>query len=411
MAATNEAKRDVARMETDLEEALENNEIAEVDYDAIRELLDHEIGQMKQGDKSPYTIRNHGRKLMLWAKRCEAGLVEASEQDIAACLRGFRSGSHPDVKDSGIGVGNYQGVLRVFYRFHDDLGIDPNDHDHDNDTLKIDQHKGRKLSADDLLFREDIDKLLSACARKSPREAAFVALALATGQRIDAIRTLRLKHITDSGVTMDIQLNESEGQLKGASGSRPLLWAKYWVRPWVNNHPHKGNPEAAVFCPLPDNNRNGGSTDPVTGETIRTNLSRRASEAGLEKDIYPHLFRHTAITRMCQEGLSEQQIKQMVGWAKDSGQFDKYNNLSQDLNNDSMRESLGLPTSGEKVIIGKPSLSKCDIESCGEEYQPEAPKCPVCGGTPDTQDLDDVVENADTEKLLQKIAETQGIDL
>lgn len=362
-----------------LRESKASGEITETDAEAIEELAAHERTKVEECKLKTYTVRNHVRNLRLWAIRCDAGLVDATEDDIAACLSSMRTGGHPDVKDEGINVGNYQTALRVFYRLHEATAIDPDDHNSEGDTLKIEPHDGRQLEPDDLLYEPEIDALLSACAEASPREAMFVAVGLATGQRIDALRTLRLKHVIERGPTMEITLNTEEGALKGARGSKPLLWAKYWAKPWLDNHPYKDNPDAAVFCPLPDSNRAGGEPEPITGQTLRINLGRRASEAGIEKDMYPHLLRHTAITRMVQEGLSEQQIKQLVGWARERGRFQKYVTLADEVNNDAVRTSLDLPTSGDAVVIGKPSLQKCG--TCGEEYPPDRGHCPLCIST------------------------------
>lgn len=372
-----EAAEELERALNALHRSKESGEITGRDAEAIEDLVEHEREKVAEGELKNYTVRNHVRNLRLWSIRCDSGLVDATEDEIAACLDSLSSGDHPDVKDEGINVGTYQTALRVFYRFHDASDIDPDDHDTEDDALKIDLHDGRQLNPEDLLYQDEIDALLAACVQTSPRDAMFVATGLATGQRIDALRTLRLKDVTENGPAMEISLNEEAGALKGARGSKPLLWAKYWAKPWLRNHPHRGDPDAAVFCPLPDS-RNGGESDPVTGQTIRVNLRRRAGEAGIEKNVYPHLLRHTAVTRMVQEGLSEQQVKQVVGWVRERGRFQKYVTLADEVNNDSVRESLNLPPSGDKVVIGKPSVQKCG--NCGEEYPLDRNRCPVCDG-------------------------------
>lgn len=374
-----EPAAELTRAITALQESKESGEISTSDATAIEELVEHECRKIEEEGLSAYTVRNHVRNLRLWAIRCESGLVEATEDDITACLESMRSGTHPDVKEEGINIGNYQTALRVFYRFHDSTAIDPDSHNSHGDPLKIEPHEGRQLDPDDLLYQADVDALLSTCSQSSYREAMFVAVGLATGQRIDALRTLRLRHVTRTGPTMQISLNTEEGALKGASGTKPLLWAKYWAEPWLESHPYKENPDAAVFCPFPDNSRNGGETDPLTGETLRTHLSQLATEAGIETDVYPHLLRHTAITRMVQEGLSEQQIKQLVGWNRERGRFEKYVTLADKANNESIRQALALPIGEESIVIGKPTLKKCQTETCGEEYPSGRAQCQVCG--------------------------------
>lgn len=357
-----------------LEDGTETGEIDERDRDRILTLAKHEAGKYKAT-----TVRGHVGYLRTTAQRGDTPLVDHNLSSITALLDSFRNGAHPDVKDGGIGVRNYQKALRVFYRFHDDLGID------DPMDIELDEQQGRDLSPNDLLTQEDVDALLS--HTPNLRDRAFLTLALATGQRLDAIRTLRIKHVESDGRTMDIRLNEREAALKGASGTRPLLWAKHYVRDWYENHPYRDDPEAALFCPLPDsrglNDPNSEEREPLHKESWRGTLKRMAKRAGLEKKIYPHLLRHTAITRMVIEGLSEQKIKRIVGWGADSSQFETYVTLANQLTNDSIREDLGLPTSEEEIPkIGRPTLERCP--DCNDQLPPGSERCQTCQ-TPLTQ--------------------------
>lgn len=383
-----------------LKESHENGEITTADYEAIKSLIDEERGEVKTGQKGAYTVRNHARTLKLWAKRHDGELTNPDIDAISDTLTAFRIGSHPDVKDEGIGVTNYQSALRVFYKYHDDLGIDPDEHDSEGDVLKCDPIKGRRLTPDDLLYQQEVDDLLGACQRNNIRDMAFVATVLATCQRLDAVRTLRLKHVEDNGETMDIMLNEQEAQLKGTDGSRPVLWAKHYLRPWYKHHPHKGNPEAALFCPTEGNNRvkseDKDPTDPISGEAIRSNLRRRAEEAGIEKNVYPHLLRHCGITRLAAEGLSEQQIKDIAGWDGDSSQFDTYVNLKKKLSNNSIRESLGLPTDEDIPVVGRPTWERCP--NCNDRLPEGGESCLTCGEVLTHRELIDETERKEQEQ-------------
>jgi integrase len=387
-----------------LEKEVAEGKIAEKDSEAIREFLEHD-----QGKNKLTTVRGHATNLRTAARRADVPLMESNEEDLNDLLSTMRSGAHPDVKDEGIGVSNYQKVFRVFYRYHSEVGITPED-------IEIDKEEGRQVRPPDLLTQEDVDALLSNCF--DIRDRALITMALATGQRIDAIRTLRNKHVTIRGQTMDIRLNEEEGTLKGASGSKPLLWSKHYVKSWYDNHPYHDDPEAALFCPkpdapLPDDRDPRG---PLHYQTIRNRLHRIGEKAGLEpeKKVYPHLLRHTAITRMVLEGLNEQKIKKVVGWAPDSSQFRTYVSLADDLSNDSIRRDLGLPTAGDVPVLGRPSLKECP--ECGDPLPETKERCPRCN-VPlttfqaiegddyemGTQEPKDAVEDMDKEEMLEMV--------
>lgn len=346
-----------------LKKEQENDEIVADDAEGIKDFI-----KWDQRTNKLTTVRGHFTVLRTAARRSDVPLLESTEDDLSHLLSSMRSGTHPDVKDEGIGVSNYQKAFRVFYRFHD-LGIEPDD-------IKIDKEQGRQLQPDDLLFQDDVDCILENC--NGLRDRALVTLALATGQRVDAIRTLRRRHVTFEGQTMEIQLNEEEGTLKGASGSKPLLWAKEYVRMWYNNHPYSNDPDAALFCsmpdaPLPDNRDPRG---PIHYQTVRDKIKRIENRSGIDKKLYAHLLRHTAITRMCLEGLQEQQIKKVVGWAKDSSRFNIYVHLADKLSNDSIRDQLGLPTSGDIPVLGRPTLKECP--ECHDRLPEDADVCRVC---------------------------------
>jgi integrase/recombinase XerD len=350
-----------------LEEEVADDAVSEQDYELIDEYINWIYGQ-----KADTTVGNHSFYLRKMANRMPVPLADAELEDLNDTLDALKGGTHPDVKDEGIGVGNYQATLRVFYRYHDHLGVEP-------EKIEIERSGGRDLGPEDLLYQEDVDDLLHACFENS-RDRAFIALALATGQRLDALRTLRLRHIERGpNGTMSITLNEEEGALKGASGAKPLLWSKQYVREWVDNHPYSGDGDAAVFCAL-DNSvlkrEDVEPAEPMDDSAFRRILTTRAEKAGIQKNVYPHLLRHCAITRMVLEGLSEQQIKNIVGWAPDSSEFATYVTLADELSNDSVRRQLGYPDSGAEVIVGRPTLEDCP--NCGDRMPEGAERCLTC---------------------------------
>lgn len=88
------------------------------------------------------------------------------------------------MKDDGQIVKNYVSALRKFYRCHDDLPAD-------DDEIGIEEdYNGRELSPDDVLYAPEIDDLLEAAQRENIRDMAAIAITLAVGLRVDAVRTL-----------------------------------------------------------------------------------------------------------------------------------------------------------------------------------------------------------------------------
>lgn len=382
---TNPTERDLARELDRLKEWREKGRITEEDYERI-------IGfwrRYDRGENAESTQITHLSNLRTTAARIPTSLTEATNMEIKRLMADYKSGAHEEVSDDGIVPNPHQSALRVFYRWHEDLGVNPDDIDIDSD------YSGRELTADDIWTQDDVEAWLEASRTgetRAFRDRAIFALALATGQRIDAIASLRLKHISQKGPTIDLQLNEEEGQLKGATGTRPVLWAKHYLRPWLDNHPHRDDPEAGLFVPVGFRGRNrkpeGGERDPLDQQTLRDIITDYADAAEIDKPTYFHILRHTAITRMAHEGVPEHRIKQIAGWDPDSSQFSTYLHLADQLNNDAIRKDLGLPTSGvEHTPIGRPAFDKCPNPACDEEIPQGRDHCPTCG-EPLTYDAD-----------------------
>lgn len=380
---------------------LEKADIPEQDRDGIHATL---ARKKAKGDPAKSSLCQYANRLRVLSQRADKPIVELTPDELDELLTSIGDGSHPDVKDEGLVLQGYQTALRKL--------VEAVDTPYTKEDIGLDKSQGRDLSPDDLLTQDEVDALLEACGM-DVRYKALITWALASGQRIDAIRTVRLKHLSWDGPTGSIQLNTEEGALKGANGSVPLLWAKHYLKEWMEIHPYKDDPEAAVFCPDPRTKGNAGQNthgDPMSQNTIRNRLNRLQRRSGIEKDVYPHLFRHCAVTRMVLEGVSEQQIKRLVGWSPDSSQFKTYAHLADQLSNDSLRTELGLPTSDqEQVVIGKPTLTRCP--ECGDELPDGNDRCLSCDAPLTHKEaLDESTEEEIDETMRESYREAGDMD-
>ena len=178
-----------------LDRATDDGTVATDDRDRIHALAEYEaIGE----GKANTTMQNRIQALYLTAKRGDRPLAEHSAESLAGLLRSFQTGRHPDVKEGGIGTRNYEKALRVFYRFHDDLSVDP-------EEIELSENSSKDLQPEDILYRDEVDAMFS--QTRDIRDRALFALLLATGQRNDAVRTLRMKHVDRGERTITINLN------------------------------------------------------------------------------------------------------------------------------------------------------------------------------------------------------------
>ncbi|MFC7185614.1 hypothetical protein [Halorubrum yunnanense] len=170
-------------------------------------------------------------------------LIEADTTDLNDLMeRGYYKAEVPNCNGMSKGtIRTYQFALRIFYRYHSDLGVDPEQiaiYSEDDDS---------SVDPDDMLTRDKIERLKDAADH--PRDKMILTLLLYTGMRSNALRTLRVKdvkHLNDENKTGRYRFNPSvDHGLKGAddrNGWRPLLLAEGAVRQWVNNyHPARGD--------------------------------------------------------------------------------------------------------------------------------------------------------------------------
>lgn len=112
------AKSKLETQRNRLVEAAEPGDVAKQDAERTDEYLTYITGQ-----KAETTCGTHAFYLNEVAERSAAPLAEATLDDLTETLDAMKGGRHPDVKDEGNGVGNYQATFGVFYRYHDHPGV------------------------------------------------------------------------------------------------------------------------------------------------------------------------------------------------------------------------------------------------------------------------------------------------
>lgn len=85
--------------------------------------------------------------------------------------------------------------------------------------------------------------------------------------------------------------------IRSANLSMSLDWQYFFPNPKLMRHPDSG--EMRRFHPHPD--------------TVRKNLNRLAKQAGLNKRIHPHIFRHSFATHCLESGLLIEQLRDILG--------------------------------------------------------------------------------------------------
>lgn len=330
----------------------------------------------------------------------ERNLTTATAEELQSDVQAMHDGSFPHVKDRGLTKGTlraYQAALRKFYGYHTEYSVESNEiFLFDKETPSVDPH--------DMLTKEEIHEARDACT--NPRDLLIFDLLLYTGQRREAIRTLRLKDVHPEDGTY--WLNPDVDGLKGAqdrNGKRPLLGAKATVQNWLDYHPDTSDPENYLITARPSYSR-PNPAEPVSGETIRAVMQRIKDETDISKPMHPHMLRHNFVTIAKRDyDLPDDTVKYLIGHNPDSTVMETtYAHLSGDDHVQRAEEAWGIREPVDESIL-TPEI--CRV--CGNPLEPSAKACSKCGTvyTPDAQESKEQIE----EDLKQSYRETEPDDM
>jgi len=308
------------------------------------------------------------------AVRVKKNLDELNESDYELLLLNLKSEGYKEGY-----IYQYKKTVKKFYKWRFDDNI-PRWAAHI--TLK---GTDTPVQPSDLLTKQEIAKLYKAC--NHPREKALIALMLDSGMRIGALGSLRIKNIEFNQYGAVLYLNKASQSNKTTQPKGiPITWSAGFLNQWLAVHPDRENIEAPLWVNLKGRDRG----EAMSYNTIRKALKDVKERAGIKKRIYPHLYRHTAITGWILEKFTDQQIKHRAGWSKSSRRmFDIYGNFTDQEINNSVYAHYGLATSEKPV-----GLERCP--RCHVVLVPEARACHQCALIFDSKLNDEVQEARET---------------
>src|SRR2546428_5376026 len=206
----------------------------------------------------------------------------------------------------------YASLGRMFYKAADR---------EDLRKLLVMKQRLRRLKPSDILSPKEVYAMIDSCT--SSRDSALIACLWDTGVRIHELLAVNLADIReqDSPANGGRKLfvvwfgkakvggEEHEGYV---IGSAPALNA------WLKAHPDK-RADAALFPSW-----SGGR---LTESGALRIVQRAAKRAGLAKRVTNHLFRHSRATNLLASGMTEAQVKTLLGWKAGSPMLGQYAHL------------------------------------------------------------------------------------
>jgi integrase/recombinase XerD len=206
--------------------------------------------------------------------------------------------------------------------------------------------------------RTDIERLIHEAPNLQDR--LLVELFYETGARSGEIRKLRIR---------DIQFDEFGGiiSLTGKTGTRRRrVYASVPdLREHINNHSDNKNPDAVLFLNMIGN---------PFGECQMFRHIRSLGRRILQKNIHPHMFRHTRATEDSRL-FTDSEMMLLFGWNRPD-MVRVYSHLSM---RDVEEKDLALHGLKRREETFQPLISAQRCGKCQEENAPLAIYCQKCG--------------------------------
>ena len=241
-----------------------------------------------------------------------------------------------------------------------------------------------KISREDLFTKEDERKMINATIH--PRNKALIASHSEAGTRPGEILNLKIKHVMFDDRSAVIKVD-------GKTGARQIRIVRNitYLANWINIHPFKNNPEAWLWCKLVPKR-----DEPLGYNGADKIFKSAAKEAGMQKRVYMHKFRHSEATDMAQF-MTEPQMRIRHGWTSTSAMPDVYTHMNNDDVDNALFKHYGI----KKIEQETENLPKI-CPTCKTANSPDSEFCQNCGRP---TDIHTIINMEEKEKEIQRYAD------
>lgn len=150
-----------------------------------------------------------------------------------------------------------------------------------------------------MLTPEEIEALLRAC--QPSRDRAVIALLYESGCRIGELGRLTWQRVQFDAYGIVVSIEDTKCHTQRYVR---LVMATPYLAIWRNDYPFEPVGDALVFITY--------RKKPLQHATVYQQFHKIATRAGITKRITPHIFRHSRITHLINQGMKESVIKLMM---------------------------------------------------------------------------------------------------
>lgn len=232
---------------------------------------------------------------------------------------------------------DYQHIIKRFYKW--ELGTLPD--------FIANMKFGHKASHDkkiDLITKADIEKMIDSC--NNTRDKAFISILYDSGCRIGEILDLKIADVVydEYGALLHVH---------GKTGNRSVRVigdSIAYLRDYLKS---KDDKDEYLFTGLQKHTMH----EQLKYYDARKILMTLKARAGIEKRIYPHLFRHTRASILASK-VPEAPLEQQLGWIHGSKMTSVYVHLSMRDQDNAILKAYGVKVN-EEDNIAEEKPKKC----------------------------------------------------
>lgn len=261
------------------------------------QLLDLFMEYLKeQRHASQNTVSSYLRDVQQFAQSMEwrgVDLLEVTRQNVVDYVKELNQKGR-----SAATITRYLASIRLFYQYMESLG-----YCEENPVQKIGHEKvQRKLPQ--VLSVQEMDQLLSqlvCCDQKSCRDCALVMLMCITGLRVGELVALDVSDVDLDAATVRCRSEKGERLVDISGGLEQIARYITSARTKLVDDPQ----ETALLV-----NLNG---ERMTRQGVWKILKQYQDKAGIQREISPHLLRHSVAVHLLEQGLDVRQVQQQLG--------------------------------------------------------------------------------------------------